>query len=96
MGNIFSSIFCTDKKVPHSLEKSLRYKSPNKDPDNIRLLPMSVFPNMTTMQYFGLVDVHLIRRVWLHDCDSKNDWKNFCNGASEVQMIVDELIEDLN
>ena len=53
---------------------------------------------MTTIQYFGLVDVHLIRRMYLHECDYQNalDTNNFCNGAGEIQMLVDELIADLN
>lgn len=33
--------------------------------DEIRLLPMSIFPGMEILQNFGLVDVQLIRSVYL-------------------------------
>lgn len=59
---------------------------------------MTVFPNMSTMEYFGLVDVHLIRKIYLHECDYQNafDLNEVCNGAGEIQLLVDELIADLN
>jgi len=59
---------------------------PESNLDSIRLLPMSVFPNMSDMEYFGLVDVHLIRKIYLHECDYQNafDIDDHCNGAGEI------------
>ena len=55
---------------------------------------MSVFPNMTTIEYYGLVDVHLIRRIYLHESDLLD--KSSSDGSGEIQAHVDELIADLN
>ena len=95
LGNMFSSFFCnSNKKGLQSLDKSYRYKNSgegNKEKfhsnlDDIRLLPMSIFPNMTTLHHYGLVDVNLIRHIYLHECDYQNafDIQNYCNGAGEI------------
>ena len=47
---------------------------------------MSVFPNMTIIEYYGLVDVHLIRRIYLHDEYDSHDLleKSSYDEASEI------------
>ena len=58
---------------------------------------MSVCPNTTTLEYYGLVDVHLIRRIHMHDSDFQNILeRGQGDGGGEIQASVDQLIADLN
>ena len=58
---------------------------------------MSVCPNTTTLEYYGLVDVHLIRRIYMHDSDYQNMLEKVPgDGGGEIQASVDQLIADLN
>ena len=80
MQQIFSKI---SGKHTQTENTYTRIRSKNQQRDHIRLLPMSIYPNLVTLEYFGLVDVHLIRRIWL-DFDS------------EIQEAISDLIMDLN
>ena len=62
------------------------------------MLPMSVYPGLTIKKHFGLVDVHLFRKIYLGsnaESISKYQKTSCAQAAESVQKAIDELIEDL-
>ena len=61
---------------------------------------MSVFPGMIIRENFGLVDVHLIRRVYLPEEDLNpcelhlRDPSRVCQHG--IEMVFDDIVADLN
>ena len=70
-GSLLAKLFCGSKKQQkqqyQEYSSIFRYRNVRNvsSDESIRLLPMSVCPGMSIRENYGLVDVHLIRRVYL-------------------------------
>ena len=58
--------------------------------ESILLLPMSVPPGKGIRTNYGLVDVHLIRRVYLPEEELPQ------RDQSRIELVIDDLVADLN